>query len=118
MRALLDALGAHESRWDFSTSHPWPPKFYSTSVADELVQTLSQFQGTSQGLPILKPFSNFVLSVTWITRPATDLRLSRNIYSEHLINVSHPAKVLLKVFAILFEMLSASCEGVLKILQM
>ena len=62
------------NRWDFPTPHPWPHKFYSTSVTNELVRTLGLSDKTPPGLPGLKPSSNSVLPVAWITRPATDLR--------------------------------------------
>ena len=48
---------------------------YSTGVTNELVQTLGLSDKTPPGLPGLKPSSNSVLPVAWITRPATDLRL-------------------------------------------
>jgi len=52
--------------------------FYSTNVTNELVQTLGLSDKTPPGLPGLKPSSNSVLPVAWITRPATDLRLPAN----------------------------------------
>ena len=75
MWTLLDALGAHASRWDFSTPHPKPHMFYSTDVTNELVRTLSQSQRTSQRLPGHKPSSNSVLPVAWITDPRRKLIL-------------------------------------------
>ena len=47
---------------------------YSTDVTNGLVRTLGLSDKTPPGLPCLKPFSNSVLPVAWITRPATDLR--------------------------------------------
>ena len=74
-QALLDALGAPSKQMGFSpTPHPWPHMFYSTSVTNELVQTLSQSQGTSPGLSASSHPQNFVLAEAWIIRPATDLR--------------------------------------------
>ena len=70
------------SRWDFPTPHSQPHKFYSTSVTNELVRTLGLSDKTPPGLPGLKPSSNSVLPVAWITRPATDLRLRFQIFKE------------------------------------
>ena len=74
MQTLLDALGALASRWDFPTPRPWPHMFYSTSVTNELVPTLSKSQRTS---------SNSILPVAWVTRLATDLRPSDRFYALH-----------------------------------
>ena len=63
----------------FPTPHPRPHKFYSTSVTNELVRTLGLSDKTPPGLPGLKPSSNSVLPVAWITRPATDLRLQNSL---------------------------------------
>ena len=68
MQTLLDALGAHTSRWDFPTPRPWPLMFYSTGVTNELVRTLGLSDKTPLGLPSLKQSSNSVLPVAWITR--------------------------------------------------
>ena len=51
--------------------------FYSTGVTNELVRTLGLSDKTPPGLPGLKPSSNSVLPVAWITRPATDIRLQK-----------------------------------------
>ena len=48
--------------------------FYSTGVTNELVRTLGLSDKTPPGLPGLKPSSNSVLPVAWITRPVMDLR--------------------------------------------
>ena len=48
---------------------------YSTGVTNELMRMLGLSDKTPPGLPGLKPSSNSVLPVAWITRPATDLRL-------------------------------------------
>ena len=56
-----------------------------TGVTNELVQTLGLSDKTSPGLPGLKPSSNSVLPVAWITRPATDLKRIKNncsVYKE------------------------------------
>ena len=47
---------------------------FTAQVTNELVQMLSQSLRTSPGLPSIKPYSNYVLSVAWVTRPATGLR--------------------------------------------
>ena len=47
--------------------------FYSTGETNELVRTLGLSDKTPPGLPGLKPSSNSVLPVGWITRPARDL---------------------------------------------
>ena len=52
---------------------------YSTGVTNELVQTLGLSYKTPLGLPGLKPSSNSVLPVAWITRPATDLRHTHKV---------------------------------------
>ena len=62
------------SRWDFPIPHSRPQIFYSTSVINELVQMLGLSDKASPGLSGLKPSSNSVLPVAWITRPMTDLR--------------------------------------------
>ena len=49
--------------------------FYSRGVTNELIRTLSQSQRISQGLPGLKPSSNFVLPAALITRPTTNVGL-------------------------------------------
>ena len=69
------------SRLDFPTPHPWPHKFHSTGVTNELVRTLGLSDKTPPWLPGLKPSSNSVLPVAWITRPATDFRLRLSYYS-------------------------------------
>ena len=48
-----------------------------------LVRTLGLSDKTPPGLPGLKPSSNSVLPVAWITRPATDLRQGKT-YSNPL----------------------------------
>ena len=63
------------NRWDFPTPRTQPHMFYSTGVTNELVRTLGLSDKTPPGLPGLKPSSNSVLPIAWITRPATDLRL-------------------------------------------
>ena len=80
MRAILDALGADTSRWDFLPPRQWPRFFYSIGVTNELVRMLSQSQKISPGLPGLKPSLNSVLPVDWITTPATDASLSKKYY--------------------------------------
>ena len=59
----------------FPTPRTQPHMFYSTGVTNELVRTLGLSDKTPPGLPGLKPSSNSVLPVAWITRPATDLRM-------------------------------------------
>ena len=59
------------NRWDFPTPYPWPHKLYSTSVTNELVRTLVLSDKTPPRLPGLKPSSNSVLPIAWITKPAT-----------------------------------------------
>ena len=54
---------------------------YSTGVTNELVRTLGLSDKTPPGLPGLKPSSNSVLPVAWITRPATDLRQAQSFGS-------------------------------------
>ena len=54
--------------------------FYSTGVTNELVRTLGLSDKTPPGLPGLKPSSNSVLPVAWITRPATDLKHVGMVY--------------------------------------
>ena len=63
------------NRWDFPTPRTQPHMCYSTGVTNELVRTLGLSDKTPPGLPGLKPSSNSVLPVAWITRPATDLGL-------------------------------------------
>ena len=53
-QALLAALGSPANRWDFSTPHPWPHKFYSTSVTNELVLVRQDYPRASQPWAILK----------------------------------------------------------------
>ena len=78
-RALLDALGVHASRWDFTTPCPWPHIFYIIGVTHKLVWMLSQSQRTSPGLTGLKSSSNSVLPSACITRPTTDFRPPINL---------------------------------------
>ena len=62
------------SRQDLPTPQSCPHRSYTTSVTSELVQTLGLSDKTPKGPPGLKPSSNSVLPVAWITRPATALR--------------------------------------------
>ena len=66
--------------------------FYSTGVTNELVRTLGLSDKTPPGLPGLKPSSNSILPVAWITRPATDLRQGLSISS--LLNKHEVVKVI------------------------
>ena len=68
----------------FPTPRTQPHMFYSTGVTNELVRTLGLSDKTPPGLPGLKPSSNSVLPVAWITRPATDLRLTKNFILIHI----------------------------------
>ena len=61
--------------------------FYSTGVTNELVQMLGLSDKTLPGHPGLKPSSNSVLSVAWITRPATDLRPNTLVFEYELNKV-------------------------------
>merc|ERR1712050_664096 len=72
---LLDAgTSTPANRWDFPTPCTQPHMCYSTGVTNELVRMLGLSDKTPPGLPGLKPSSNSVLPVAWITRPTTDLR--------------------------------------------
>ena len=66
----------------FTTPHPWPHRFYNTSVTNELVQTLGLSAKSPPGLPGLMLSSNSVFPVAWIKRPTTDLRLSINVVKD------------------------------------
>ena len=59
--------------------------FYSTGVTNELVRTLGLSDKTPPGLPGLKPSSNSVLPVAWITRPTTDLRPVKKVYYNYKV---------------------------------
>ena len=72
--------------------------FYSTGVTNELVRMLELSDMTPPGLPGLKPSSNSVLPVAWITRPATDLRLPFYYYPKVQI-ISIFIKMYLKIFS-------------------
>ena len=62
--------------------------YYSTGVTNELVRMLGLSDKTPPGLPGLKPSSNSVLPVAWITRPATDLRPGEILTAIELETVS------------------------------
>ena len=58
---------------------------YSTGVTNELVWMLGLSNKTPPGLPSLKPSSNSVLPVAWITRPAMNLRPKKKWYYYHYL---------------------------------
>ena len=90
IQLLLDTGTSNCTRFPLPTDGIFPHLTHdNTGVTNELVRTLGQSDKTPPGLPGLKPSSNSVFPVAWITRPTTDLRPSGGFYALHCIVVFH-----------------------------